>query len=358
MSPASRPRPPYLQKRIMRNGETAWYVRLGRGPLIRIRGGYNTPEFNAAYIAAVNGEKPQPKGAPAKDTLAWLLALYRASLAWEQLAKTTRQKRDAVYVKVIDGAGTKMLSTIDKQAIIDGRDRRMKQPSAARHFVDAMRALFRWAVERNLVKVNPAEGVKTPKQKGSGFPVWTEAEIGKFEARWPRGTRERVMFDVFIYTGLRISDAARLGKQHVKNGAIVIDTQKTATRITLPILPPLRATLNAGPVGDLAFIADAKGRPLLRNSVGNAFRAACRAAGVHKSPHGLRKAAATRAAEQGATVAELEAIFGWVGGAMASHYTRSADRKGLAARSANKLLPQVGAEVAMNENTQQNQVKK
>jgi integrase len=42
---------------------------------------------------------------------------------------------------------------------------------------------------------------------------------------------------------------------------------------------------------------------------GNQFRKACREAGVRRSAHGLRKVAATRAANAGATVAELEAIF-------------------------------------------------
>jgi hypothetical protein len=48
-------------------------------------------------------------------------------------------------------------------------------------------------------------------------------------------------------------------------------------------------------------------------SFGNAFRNACNAAGVRKSAHGVRKTGATRAATDGTTVAELEAIFGWQG---------------------------------------------
>ena len=59
--------------------------------------------------------------------------------------------------------------------------------------------------------------------------------------------------------------------------------------------------------------------------------------GVAKSAHGLRKAAATNAANHGATVAELEAIFGWAGGQMASHYTRSANRRALSAGAISKL---------------------
>src|SRR5262249_14654333 len=46
---------------------------------------------------------------------------------------------------------------------------------------------------------------------------------------------------------------------------------------------------------------------------------------------------ATRAANAGATVAQLEAIFGWEGGAMASLYTRAADRRRLALESMRML---------------------
>jgi integrase len=88
--------------------------------------------------------------------------------------------------------------------------------------------------------------------------------------------------------------------------------------------------LAAGACGDLTFIAGERGQPLTKESFGNLFRDACRQAGVPGSAHGVRKIAATRAANSGATVAQLEAIFGWSGGRMASLYTRAADRKRLA----------------------------
>ena len=46
------------------------------------------------------------------------------------------------------------------------------------------------------------------------------------------------------------------------------------------------------------------------------------------------------AAENGATVAELEAIFTWTGGKMASLYARSADKRRLARRAMRKLAEQ------------------
>jgi hypothetical protein len=93
------------------------------------------------------------------------------------------------------------------------------------------------------------------------------------------------------------------------------------------------------------IIAGANGRPLTKESFGNEFKAACKEAGVPGSAHGVRKIAATRAADAGATEAELMAIFGWTDSKMASHYTKTANRKRLAAQAMNKLatsIPDLG----------------
>jgi len=127
---------------------------------------------------------------------------------------------------------------------------------------------------------------------------------------------------VYCVTGLRRGDAAKLGKQHIRNGVITIDTEKNDMRVTIPVLPELAEILEAGPLGELSIIASKKGQPIRKEVLGNLFKEACRAAGINKSAHGIRKAAATRAENNGATVATLEAIFGWQGGQMAALYTR------------------------------------
>ena len=109
------------------------------------------------------------------------------------------------------------------------------------------------------------------------------------------------------------------------------------TEVSLPILPVLQATLDAGPCGDLAFICGERGEPLTKESFGNVFKAACKAAGVPGSAHGVRKIAATRAADAGATDAELMAIFGWTDPKMPALYTKTANRKRLAVQAMSKL---------------------
>jgi integrase len=142
---------------------------------------------------------------------------------------------------------------------------------------------------------------------------------------------------VLLYTGLRRGDAVRLGRRHVRNGIASLRTEKTGTEVHIPVLPPLYEALRLGQTSELAFICRATGKPMTKESFGNAFADACRAAGVRKSAHGLRKIGATRLANAGATVAQLNAVFGWTGSKMASLYTQAADR----ARLARDVMPRM-----------------
>ena len=328
-----RPRPPFLSREVTRHGRPVWYVRRD-GKRIRLRAEYGTPEFEAEYQAACNGIRPQ-KAEEAAGTLGWLIARYRETDAWQGLSLATRQRRENILKQVL-ATGDKPISRITADAIVAGRDRR--KTFQAVHFMQTMRGLFRWAVKSKLVRTDPTADVEDPVLKIKGFPIWSEEAVSAYEARWQVGTRQRVWLDVLLYTGLRRGDAVRLGRQHIRKGVATLKTEKTDTEVTLPILPVLAETLAAGPCSDLTFITGADGQPLKGGSFGNAFRLACRAAGLRGlSAHGLRKVAATRAANAGATVAQLEAIFGWGGGRMASLYTRSADRRRLAVEAMHKL---------------------
>lgn len=335
-----RPRPPHLRLEKTRHGRRVWYFRLGNGPRIKIKGDYGSAEFQTAYQTAFRGEEKGHAPAARFGSLAWLIARYREVDAWRSLSPATRRQRENIFKEVLLSAGTSPYSEITKATIAAGRDRRAGTPAQARHFLQAMRGLFGWAAEAELVKHNPTLGIKDPRRsKTEGFPVWSEDDVERYCKKWSIGTKERVWLDVLLYTGLRRGDAVKLGRQHVRNGVATLRTEKSQGQITvtIPILPVLARTLAAGPCGEFSFVVGKHGKRLTKESFGNAFREACRAAGVNKSAHGVRKIGATRAANNGATVAELEAIFGWTGGRMASLYTQAADRVRLAKRAIEKL---------------------
>ena len=340
MDAMPRPRPPFLSRELSRHGRAVWYVRRS-GKRIRIRAEYGTPEFTAEYQMALAAHPPATEVRTTAGTLAWLIECFRGTAAWRARSKSTRAKWDGLYRQAIEAAGNAPLSAITPKAIRVGLERRAHTPGQARHFLNVMRALFRWAIKVQLVKIDPTAGIEAPaRRRDAGIRPWTEGDVAAYENRWPIGTRQRVWVDVLLYTGLRRGDAVRLGRQHVRDGVATIKTEKTGTIVTIPILPVLAETLAAGPCGDLSFIAGSRGQPMAKTSFSNEFAIACRAAGVPGSAHGVRKIAATRAANAGATVAELEAIFGWSGGKMASHYTRAADRQRLAKRAMHKLVEQ------------------
>ena len=177
------------------------------------------------------------------------------------------------------------------------------------------------------------------RKKTDGFIPWTEADMAAYEARWPIGTRQRVWLDIIAYTGLRRGDAVRLGRQHVRNGVATIKTEKSGftVEVTLPILPVLQATLDAGPCGDLSFIVGANGQAAHEGELRQSLQGTLAGPLASRHAHGVRKIAATRAADAGATEAQLMAIFGWTDPKMAAHYTRTANRKRLAADAMEKL---------------------
>lgn len=348
-----RPRPPRLQQEKTRHGKLVRYVRVGKGPRTRIRAAQGTPEFDAEYQAAIAGEPLAGAAAPSKSSLQWLWDSYRETGAWTRLALSTRRQRENIMLHVLSLSGAKPYNAIGPQNIQDGLDKRSRTPAAARNFLDTMKGLFRWAKKRKHIRTDPTadSDIEPPKRKKSGgFPAWTRDDVETYRRRWPLGTRQRVWLDVLLYTGPRRGDAVRIGRQHVKqtinpdDGSIsrvaTFKTEKSGAMVsvTIPVLDVLWRTIEAGPTGDLTWICGARGRPLAKEAFGNDFSEAARQAGIRKSAHGVRKIAATIAAENGATEKELDALFGWVdGGRTSGIYTKEANRARLATQAGHKL---------------------
>ena len=260
---------------------------------------------------------PKTAPAPTTHTLAWAIDRYRNSSAWARLSVATRRQTENIFKHVIRTAGTIAPRDITAETIKKGREKRKEKPHAANNFLKSMRRLFKWAADPdggNLIAANPTVGVKLLKGSNSdGFHTWTEEEIKRFEDYWPIGRRERLALDLLQFTSFDRGDVVRLGRQHVKNGQIEFRMAKArgVGMVYPPMLPILAATISASKAGDLTYLVTENGTPFVKESFGNWFREAARAAGCPGSAHGLRKFAATRCAENGATVPQLMAMFGW-----------------------------------------------
>jgi integrase len=345
-----------------RHGNRRYYYRRAEGePKIRLRGEPGTAGFQAAYEAAkVAAETPRPASAPVParlmppkaGTYRWLCTEYFASSEFARLNPSTQRVRRGVLELTFEepiAPGDRLLfadfplARMTAKAVRVLRDRKADRPDAANNRLKFVRQVFAWGVEHDHVETNPALGIATIRVATEGYHSWTPTEVTQFEQRHPLGTTAHLALKLALLTGLRRSDLVRVGRQHERNGWLKLTLQKNRGRrpvvVELPILPTLQAVLDASPVGDLTFLATSFGRPFTAAGFGNWFRDRCNEAGLpHCSAHGLRKAGATLAAEQGATTHELMAIFGWLTMRQAEIYTRTAQRKRMAGEAMNLLV--------------------
>lgn len=319
---------PYVCRRRTRHGRVVFYYRNG-GRYVRLPD-ISDPGFMDAYEAAKSGEtrRRAPSGHN-PGTLGWLIVTYQESQTFARLAESTRAARARILDRIRASAGASKISSVTPEAVIKGRDKRTA-PEAANSFLKTLSALFSWAVEHGHAKRNPVSGVKRIRTGSKGHHTWTEDEIAAFRAQHPLGTNARTLMEIALGTGLRISDAAVLGRQHVRDGVVTIRTKKTGVTVSIPLMPELAEALAAVPQGQMLFVQTEAGHAFSIKSAGGWFRAKCDAAGVPGSAHGLRKAAATRLADAGASEHQLMAVLGWKDPKEAAVYTREANRKRLA----------------------------
>ena len=321
----------YLDSVKTRHGNWRYYVRVSRkAKRIALPGHPDaSPENKLAYhralaIALAGKEVPKP-GKASKDSLRWLIQQWKQSSDFILKAPATKRQRENILKHIIKRNGNLPYSGITKAVVAQGRERRLKTPFAANNYLKTVKALFAWALDSDLIAENPAIDVAFLSVESEGHEPWTHDDLEKYRQKHPEGTRARVALETIYFTGLRRGDACRLGKQHIgKDGMVRLRMEKTKRTVTFAIHPYLAWIWQQGPVGDLAFIVNERGKPYTKESFGNAFRDWCRDAEITKSAHGLRKLAASEAAEGGSTEEQLQKLFGWHTLGQSAVYTRAA----------------------------------
>src|SRR5262245_33345579 len=200
-----------------------------------------------------------------------------------------------------------------------------------------LRAFMSFAKSEGLVDADPTAGYKLPKRKPTGgFKTWPEEYIVAYRERHPLGTKARLALELLLNVGPRRGDVVKLGRQHVRNGEFAFSANKNGVVVDgVPMLPELKAAISAMPTSaGLTFLMTEYGKPFTPAGFGGWFRNS-----IPKgyAAHGLRKASATRLAEEGATAHQLKAWFGWKTLREAERYTEAAERKKLA-RAAGALI--------------------
>lgn len=336
-----------------RHGNVRYYFRTTGRPKVRLTETPGTQLFEKEVAAArlgIKWVKPDEKKpeAPVADqakagSLRWLLVEYKrraqGTVSDDLMSRRLRMLEEICESKTTGKTPKKRgdlpFALMERRHVTELRDELRQTTGARNNVVKALSAMFAWAIENEVARTNPCAGIKR-KKSGDGFHTWSIAEVRQYEAVHPAGSKARLALHLALFTGMRRGDLVILGRQHLQNGWIVLRPGKTAgssgVMVEIPLLPSLSETLKSSPVGNMTWLTTEYGAPFTDDGFGNRFRKWCDEAELfHCSLHGLRKAGATIAAENGATDDQLMAIYGWTTKQQSTLYTAKANRRKLAA---------------------------
>jgi integrase len=317
-----------------RHGKVRRYFRRPGHKLMPLPGLPGSAEFNRAYEEALAGASRVEIGIgrTRAGSIAAMVVGYMGTAAFHKLAPASKQQ----YRRILEGLrcehGDRSIATLERRHVAIMVDAMAKHPAAARDFLRCLRLLIQYAITIGIRPDDPTAGVRVRLPKSDGFKIWTEEDIAAFEAAYPVGSKPRLALALLLETGLRCADVVRVGRHNVRDGVLRIVQQKNGIPIANPVTAKLAEAINAAaPADHLVFLLNERGAAFTARAFGKWFSAQCDRIGLDRlSPHGVRKLAATRMAERGATAHELMAFFGWASIKEAERYTRRVDRERLA----------------------------
>jgi integrase len=313
--------PPFTQAFPDRYGRPRFYLRKPGVKRTALPGLPWSPEFMAAREKLLGGEWAKAEigaGRTVAGTVSAALVGYYGSTEFSELGEDTRKSRRRILENFREVHGEKRIGLMSSEAImvmIAG-----KSPSVQANFRKAIRHFTKWCVDNKLMTKDPFDAVKlTRMKKGPGHLPWTQEECEQYEKRHQIGTKARLAYEMLLQLGHSKCDVVRFGRQHVRNGVLSAARKKTKVEFTIPVMPELKAAIDAmGRNEHLTYLITEQGKPFTANGFGNWFRDRCDEANLPRkdaatgkprcTPHGLRKFAAARLADRGATTTQLKAM--------------------------------------------------
>lgn len=322
---------PYVRIYKDRTGKERQYFRY-RGRNTPLPGAVGSSEFNAAYAAcrdAINA--PAPTKGPLPGTIAEIVARYYASGKFRNLAAGSKGQYRLVLDRFAAEHGARHARQIQPkhiEAIIA-----KLPPGAAYYLLKRLRTMMKFAVKERMIVTDPTAGIDL--NRIGEIHTWTDEELRQFEERWAIGTTQRLAYSLMLYTGQRVSDACKMPWPDEQGFRVT--QQKTGAQLVIPIHPTLAAVLAATKRRHVVLMTE-YGRPFTVKGLGNLMSAAIRGAKLPArcKTHGLRKAAARRLAEAGASEKQIAAITGHKTLAEVARYTKAADQTKLARQAMTK----------------------
>jgi integrase len=247
------------------------------------------------------------------------------SAAYVGLRQTTKTGYHSRIETIRRDHGQRTVAGLNRERILAMLQPYAAKPGAALSILKMLRVLIRHAIDIGWLKHDPSLGIKRPKTKE--IRAWTDAELAKFEKRWPLGSKQRTAYALMLWFGAAHVDVHAMTWPQAEQATYT--RNKSSVAVQTAIYSELEKTLAAAPRNHVAIITTEYGKPFTVNGFSGFMRDAIREAGLplECKPHGLRKTLGRILADAGCTAHEIMAALGHKTLAEAERYTREADRR-------------------------------
>lgn len=300
---------PYTNK-VISKGRVYWRFR--RGALnVGLPGQPGDAAFHARYaeLFALSEKRPRQVDATSVEGL---VRAYRASAEFRALRDPTQLDYGRTLDLIVAELGDQPYRLVTTKMVKAVRDDYAATPRKAHKIKQMVSRLYTWAAEESLTKPghNPAADFKRLKVRENAITPWSDYEIRLFLASAPHHLQRAVK--MLLYTGQRCEDIVTMDWTAYQGDFIRVRQSKTGEAIDIACHHELRAVLEPVRIRRGLICRNAKGRPYTANALRKAIadHIATIDGMPHRSPHGLRYAAAAALEEAGATVGQIILVLG------------------------------------------------
>ncbi|GGD42455.1 tyrosine-type recombinase/integrase [Aureimonas glaciei] len=297
------------KRKTLADGSVVTYFYAWKGGP-RIEGKPGSPEFMAAYNAAVARKLPATT-----NVIHGLLRKFQESSDFTGLAKRTRQDYVGKVLLIEKEFGDFPLAALgDKRTrnlFMEWRDRLAKSsPRQADLAWTVLARVLSWSLNRGLIDVNPCKAGGRLYDGGTRREITWSADQEDIFLRHASGGI-RLAFLLAINTGQRQGDLLRLPWSAYDGTSIRLKQSKTGARVRVPVTSALKAALDTSKRVSPIILTTRGGTPFTEDGFRSSWRKTREKAGVEGVTfHDLRGTAVTRLFIAGCTDAEVATITG------------------------------------------------
>lgn len=272
---------------------------------------------------------------PLAGTIAALCAEYRGSAEFRNTRSPKTRENRLRYIGMIEHEhGRELVRALSRADVLRLRDKMGDTPGKANNWVNVLRLLMAFAIDRQMRRENPCKDIK-PLELGEHAPWPADVLASALKAATPM---TRLIIVTGLCSGARAGDAIRLQHGMIRVGPngkeLSFTASKNDTPVTVPMHPVWLEELARVPRKAVTLLYDRSGKPFadpdvlqdriraLMDTIGNPTYVSN---GKRRSYafHGLRKNAACYLAEQGLSDTEIGAVVAMTPETV-RHYTKQA----------------------------------